>query len=219
MPKIKVNFKDAPPAQPGRPMDLLPEAGYRLTIGKPSADPAQGGTGRLVIKLPLTVTKGDQKGAQILQTFTLPKDGNDSQFGLQQFHALLIALGGKRRKGADTIELDDLQGRTFFGDVADDYIPARENKPEKQISRVVGFWKLGSKEQKEILKRNKAKASDDDDDEGDGDATDDADEDEADSDTNADEEDEDGDDGDASADSDDDSSDDEDDSSDDDDDS
>ncbi len=146
---ININFNNAPPAQGGRRYDLVPEGTYLLEITETSQGLARSGSGRTVVGFGFRICEGESVGKKVGQTFTMPLDGNDSVFGIQQIHALILAVSKKATKpleGGKKIDLDKLVGKQVVSEIQIETLKATEERREVQISRPVSFYRVGSDE-------------------------------------------------------------------------
>ena len=146
---LDLNFDDAPPATGGGGFgDHVPPGPYHLLISKVGVIDTSTGKKMVTIE----ALNSDKK--RITDNFTIPRAGtDDSKFPLQRLHALMIACGANDMTGKGTKPLDMavLKGREFIGDVIDDIIPARDKYPEKTVSRLNSYYRVGSKEAEEAM--------------------------------------------------------------------
>lgn len=135
---ITLDFSNAPPAQPGQGFARIPEGQYPLRVSK--LEGTQAASGRPMVRGSLTVTSGEMSGKTIGVQFTLPKDADDSIFGLQQLHQFLVALGMKPQDKNVTLDLEKFVKRELVADVQDDTIPARGQYSERIVSKPIAFY-------------------------------------------------------------------------------
>jgi hypothetical protein len=96
-------------------------------------------TGRDMITVMTRVVEGENKGRKLVENFVLPSDSSDSPFGLQRFHAFLIACGSKEIKGKKKLDLDTLVGLKIIAEVDDETQPATDKYPERIVSRALAY--------------------------------------------------------------------------------
>lgn len=135
---ITLDFSNAAPAQPGQGFARIPEGQYPLRVSK--LEGTQAASGRPMVRGSLTVTSGEMSGKTIGVQFTLPKDADDSIFGLQQLHQFFVALGMKQQNKAVTLDLEQFVKRELVADVQDDVIPAKGQYSERLVSKPIAFY-------------------------------------------------------------------------------
>src|SRR3990167_1647744 len=100
---VIINFKGAEPVAGGRRYDRVPEGTYQLKIKK--AVVAQTSTDKPAITVTHSIAKGPLSGKAIGDMFVLPRKGtDDSIFGVQRLHGLMIACGIVRQSGKVSAE-------------------------------------------------------------------------------------------------------------------
>lgn len=142
MPRIvEVDFTDAPPAQGGAGGDHIPPGKYLLEV-KNVAQEAARSSGRPMFTAIFTVKGGAEgtTGKSIRDNFVLPQTTSDSKFGLQRFHAFLLALGLNVSKPNIKFDLDRLTGLTCIAEVYDDTLEARDGNRERVVTKVGSYF-------------------------------------------------------------------------------
>lgn len=131
---IKVNFKGAPPSQ-GTIADRIPDGDYRFEVVKMVNGKAQ--SGKEMITASYAVARGDQKGKRIVDRFAFPDAKDDSMFGLQRFHAMLLACGIKvPADKAFNLDLDKVVGKAFDANVGEGEMPPRNGRPAIKTTQI-----------------------------------------------------------------------------------
>ena len=182
---VEIDFSKADPVAGSRRYDRVPEGTYQLRIKK--AIERQTGTDKPALAVTLAISKGPMRGKTIGDLFVLPRKGtDDSIFGVQRLHGMMIAAGIKRQKGKASAAsiAKALMGRELLAEVVDSSMPATGSYSERVTSAPQTYYKIGSKEAKEAIKEAAARASEEDEEEEeeeDFDAEEDEDEDEDDS--------------------------------------
>lgn len=145
-PVFQFDFTDAPPAQ-GSTFDRIPPGTYVLRLEK--AERVESSKGSTMARVTCRVDSGQYAGKRLGEQFVFPKDSSSSKFGLQRFHAFLIALGMKQATKKVEIDLRKFVGRTCVAEVDDEEIPAvtaedgTEKYPMRIRSRPLAFYRQG----------------------------------------------------------------------------
>lgn len=140
---VELDFSGAPPAQGGGESDHIPEDLYDIRVddienGKSKND-------KPMITVRFKVADGPFANKRLVERFTIPRPGtDDSLFGLQRFHALLIALGFSEQSKRVKVDLKKLVNRVCTAEVGDETQAATEQYPERTRSRPFAFHPLGS---------------------------------------------------------------------------
>jgi hypothetical protein len=143
---IEFDFTGAPPAQGKAGGDRIAPGTYLLEVATLDSAPAKSGrpmvTATLVVK-----NDGSYVGKKLVERFAFPKpDSDDSTFGLQRWHAFLVACGMKERKGKLSLDLDTLIGKGLVAEVDDEYQEASGNFAARTVSRPLAFYSKKSPE-------------------------------------------------------------------------
>src|SRR3990172_1109690 len=97
-------------------------------------------------RVALRVNDGDMAGKRLGELFVFPVKEDDSRFGLQRFHAFLIALGMKEQSKAVRIDGKQFTGRTCIAEVDDEEMPATDSYPARVRSRPLAFYRIDDPE-------------------------------------------------------------------------
>ena len=166
---VVIDFKGADPVSGGRRYDRIAEGTYELQVK--TATVTQTASDKPAISVAWRVAKGESKGKTIGDMFVLPRKGtDDSIFGVQRLHGLLIAaqVTKKMKKASTSAKVAKmLAKRRVIAEVADSTIPASGNYSERIISAPQSYFEVGSKAATEA--RAAASAVDDEEDEEDED--------------------------------------------------
>lgn len=141
-----LDFGDAPPAQ-GASYDRIPPGTYGIRLEKMERVTSQ--SKKPMARVGLRVDEGPFAGKRLGEQFVFPASADDSKFGLQRFHAFLVALGMKEQTKAVRIEGNKFLGRTCIAEVDDEEIPAvydedgEQKYPARVRSRTLAFYKAG----------------------------------------------------------------------------
>lgn len=141
---VELDFTNAPPAQGGPLADRIPPGFYALRIEK--AEKTQASTGRSMIVTTLRVATGEMVNKRLVERFVLPTGADDSRFGLQRFHQLLVSLGFKEQSARVKLDLTKLQGRNCVAEVDDEEVPASGQWPARIQSRPMAYYATNSAE-------------------------------------------------------------------------
>jgi len=142
---IELDFSDAPPAQGGMGSDHVPPGTYKLTIS--SAEKALSSTKKSMVTMWFRVASGEFAGRKVVERFVIPANADDSRFGLQRFHALLVALGLPEQKGRAKVSLAALVNKNVLADIDDEVQAATGRFPERVVSRILAFNRLSKAQQ------------------------------------------------------------------------
>lgn len=139
---ITLDLRDAPPAQGGG-LDYVPPGTYRLRVDSTVYGNAKT-SGRPMITISFRIAEGPHQGGRLNDRFTLPTNDKDSKFGLQRFHAFLLALGAKVSQTAFKLDLDSLENKLVTAEVVDNKMPASTSDDgrsfsERTVSRVAEY--------------------------------------------------------------------------------
>lgn len=135
----EVDFTDAPPAQGGQGGDHIPPGKYLVEVKNVAQESAR--TGRPMFTVILSVQSGEgTQGKTLRDNFALPQTQQDSKYGLQRFHAFLLALGLNISKPQIKFDLDRLTSLKAIVEVYDDKMPPREGYEERIVSKVSGYY-------------------------------------------------------------------------------
>lgn len=137
---FELDFGGAPPAQGSRE-DRIPPGTYDLRLEKMEKAKSQGG--KPMARVGLRVNSGDYAGKRLSELFVFPVNEGDSNFGLQRFHAFLIALGMKEQTKAARIDGAAFVGRVCVAEVDDEEMPATDNYPARIRSRPMAYYRQG----------------------------------------------------------------------------
>ncbi len=141
MPTLELDFTGAPPQQGGG-SDRIPPGRYALKVTEISQ--ATSGNGNPMIRVSVDVASGPEAGKQLRDQFMVGVGKEGSKFGLQRFHAFLIALGAPMAQGKVKFNTDSLVGKVFEGQVGDKEMPAQGEFDARIVSEVRAYHKLGS---------------------------------------------------------------------------
>lgn len=140
--EIVVDFTDAPPAQGGAGSDYIPQGKYLWEIKSAEKTSAKS-SGAEMIVVELAVVQGVDgtayAGKKNIDRFTFPRNAEASKFGLQRFHALMVAVGYPPQSGKVKIDLDKLVGRRVIGDVEDEHQAAQGEYGARTVSRIRSY--------------------------------------------------------------------------------
>ena len=139
-PVFELDFGGAPPAQ-GSLADRIPPGTYALRLEKMERVIAK--SGALMARVGLRVNEGELAGKRLSEQFVFPASPDGSQFGLQRFHAFLIALGMKEQQKAVRIDGSVFVGKVCVAEVDDEEMPATDNYPARIRSRPLAFYRVG----------------------------------------------------------------------------
>ena len=140
---IELDFTGAAPVSSARAADHVPPGQYRLKLTK--LEQTKTRTGKAMLVGSFSVAAGDQLGRRLSENFVMPRAGtDDSLFGLQRFHGLLVALGAKEQNGKVRLKLSSLVGKECVADVDDEVVPATDAYPERLRSRPLSFEPVSS---------------------------------------------------------------------------
>ena len=145
----------APPVQSmGGESDHIPPGQYVLALDKVDKTPSK--AGKPMATVSFKVSSGEQDGKRLVERFVFPRKGHDdSAFGQQRFHGLLVALGSKELKTKVKLDLDSLLGKKVIADVDDETQAATDSYPERTRSRPMGFLVAAKVKVKVKAKANK----------------------------------------------------------------
>ncbi|KKN05307.1 hypothetical protein LCGC14_1088650 [marine sediment metagenome] len=143
---MEFDFTGAPPAQGKAGGDRIAPGTYLMEVGTLDSTPAK--SGRAMVTATLVVKNdGPAVGKKLVERFAFPKPGSDdSTFGLQRFHAFLVACGMKERKGTLSLDLDKLVGKELVAEVDDEFQEASGNFAARTVSRPLAFHRTKSPE-------------------------------------------------------------------------
>lgn len=143
MPKvIELDFTDVEPAQLSGGQIRIAPGTYRLAT---SLDSVKSSTNKPMVKGTFTITAGTEKGKKLFENFVLPRPGtDDSKFGQQRLLALMLAVGSHKPAGKVKMDLEKFEGKEVLGEVGDELQAARDNYPERTISRILQFHPLAA---------------------------------------------------------------------------
>lgn len=144
--EMTFDFSGAPPAQGKAGGDRIAPGTYLLGVASLDKTPAK--SGRPMVTATLAVqNEGLAIGKKLVERFAFPKpDSDDSVYGLQRWHAFLVACGMKERKGKLTLDLDTIVGKEIVAEVDDEVVPANDGYPETIRSRPLAFYRKGGPE-------------------------------------------------------------------------
>lgn len=144
---VQVDLTDAPPAQ-GSGGDHVPPGKYVLEIRLVSVETARS-SGRPMYTCQFSVAQGAEGtiGKTLRDNFALPQTQQDSKFGLQRFHAFMLAVGFTISKPTFQLDLDLFTGRKVVAEVYDDTIPASGGYQERLVSKISSYFPLSSLQQ------------------------------------------------------------------------
>jgi hypothetical protein len=121
----------------------VPPGKYAVEVRNVAQEAARN-TGRPMFTVILGIIEGEMKGKTLRDNFALPQTVSDSKYGLQRFHAFLLALGITITKPQIRFDLDALNNRRCVADVYDDTMPPREGYAERTISKVSAYFPVGA---------------------------------------------------------------------------
>lgn len=143
---FELDFGGAPPAQGGLRGDHILAGVYRLVVDKGEKLTSKK-DGKPMARISWKVDGGEFAGKRLLEYFVFPRPGTeDSIFGLQRFHAALIALGFKQQTKKITLPLSKLVGKTCVAEVEDEEQAATEQYPARVTSRPMAYYREGAEE-------------------------------------------------------------------------
>jgi hypothetical protein len=147
---MEFDFTGAPPVQGKVGGDRIAPGTYLLEIGK--LDPTPAKSGRAMITATLVVKNdGPYVGKKLVERFSFPRPGSDdSSFPLQRWHAFLVAIGMKERKGKLSLDIDTLIGKEIVAEVDDEFQEAKDNFPARTVSRPMAFHRTKSPEAENV---------------------------------------------------------------------
>lgn len=148
------DFTDAPPVQEMQQFAHVPPGMYHLRVKK--LERKQTSTGKPAVSAIFEIATGVNKNKLVSDLFVLPQSSEDNKLGIQRFHGLVIALGGKDRTGQRAkLDLAKFAGRECLSDIVDNEIPASEKYPNPRTgSRPVAFFPV-----KDSAAQERAKAT------------------------------------------------------------
>lgn len=141
--EVIVDLRGAPPAQGGATSDYIPRACYPFRVSK--AEVVQTKTGKTMVTVMIRVVTGDYVGRQIKDQFVFPKSPDESKFGVQRFHAFMLACGlPVKPETRFKLPLATLVNKGLYADVDDDEIPASDDGkyPAKKISKPTAYYSV-----------------------------------------------------------------------------
>lgn len=143
---IILDFSDAPPAQ-GAVYAHIPEGPYILKVDTINPGKTQDGHGTASVDF--VVSRGPHKGKKVNDFFWFDKE---KKFGIQRFHALIVACGVKQQAGKKGLSVFNvIVGRELVSDVADNVIPASDKYAERVGSRPATYYQVRSEEGKKRI--------------------------------------------------------------------
>lgn len=162
-PEVIVNFKGADPVSGGGKFDRVPEGTYHVKVIK--ADSVKTSTDKPALACTIAVSKGEYKGKKVSDWFVLPRKGtNDSIFGVQRLHGLMVATGMKRQSGKVKLVsiAKALTNRECVCEIVDSTLPETESQKSRTVSSPEKYY---SAKEAAKLKKEQADAEDGDDEE------------------------------------------------------
>lgn len=158
---IELDFHDAPPAQGDEGSDRIPVGRYALRVDRATKRTTT--TGKPMITAFFKVAQGEHAGSRLRDQFVIPASPSDNKYGLQRFHALLVAInpqiGQQIAEKKVNFNLDLLKDKLVGADVVDNIIPANGNYSEKTVSQPSIYYPVASLNEKpETTQRSKATA-------------------------------------------------------------
>lgn len=130
---IELDFTGAPPSEGPSFGDHIPPGVYDLKVAK--MEQVTSKADKPMISATFRVVGGQETGKKLTDLFVLPRTSDESKVGLQRFHMLLVAVGGKQISGKAKLDLAALVGRGLKAIVEDNVMPAKDNYPERVTSR------------------------------------------------------------------------------------
>lgn len=138
---VELDFTGAPPAQGGG-TDRIPAGRYNLKVTA-IKDGASSNQNRM-FTVDLEVASGNEQGKQLRDNFVVAPGANGSKFGLQKFHAFLVALGAPLAQGKVKFDTDKLVGRVCEAQVGDAELRANGENEARTVSQPRGYYPLGT---------------------------------------------------------------------------
>lgn len=131
---LEIDFTGAPPAQGGGGSDYIKPGTYVMVVNSAKKTTSKG-SGRPQAIVDLRVhNEGQFQGKKILDYFLLDRgEGEYGAFGLQRFHAFLVAVGYTIGERKVQLDLEQLAGRPVVVQIDDDTLPPNEKFPDGKI--------------------------------------------------------------------------------------
>ncbi len=147
---MEFDFTGAPPAQGAAGGARVAPGTYLLAVSSLDKSPAKSGR-PMVTATSVIKNDGPYVGKKLVERFAFPRpDSDDSPFGLQRWHAFLVACGLKERKGKLTLDLDMLLNKEYVAEVDDEFQEAKDNFPARTVSRLLAFYRKNAPEAENV---------------------------------------------------------------------
>lgn len=133
---VQLDFTDAPPAQGSGGITHIPPGKYPFKVT--GAELRKSRAGNDMIVTTYEVTGQEHPGAVLRDNFVFAQPGG-SKYGMQRFHAFLLALGAKVQPSMK-LDLDSLVGHGAVVQVVDEEIPASGEYEAKMASKPFAYF-------------------------------------------------------------------------------
>lgn len=135
---VEVDFEGAPPAQGGG-QDYVPPGKYLAEVQELTAGESKN-SGKQMLTLTIRVRAPEEYAGKKLTDYFVIERGGKSLFGLQRFHAFMLALGVTINTTKVRFDTEKIVGRQFIVEVIDEKREATEQYPERTVSRAVAYY-------------------------------------------------------------------------------
>jgi hypothetical protein len=154
---MEFDFTNAPPVKGRASSDRVPPGTYELEAETFDRTPAKSGRPMITATCRIT-TEGPGLGRKLVERFTFPLSSEDSSYGLQRWHAFLVALGMKERKGRAKLDLDKFVARGCVAEIDDEYQEANGQFPARTESRMMMWYRTDAPEAARVGEHREAEA-------------------------------------------------------------